>query len=121
MRNEVIHIESKMKQVTDYWSPKIVEQLNDYHVKVAKFYGEFTWHDHEDTDEMFLVIKGTMKIMFRDKEVNLVQGDIYVVPKGVEHKPIAETECHVLLIEPSGTINTGDVLNDQTALNVEWL
>lgn len=121
MRNEVINVPHKLSQVTEYWTPKIIEQINDYHIKVAKFKGEFTWHDHKDTDEVFMVIEGEMKILFNDGHVDLKSGEIYVVPKGVIHKPVADVECHVLLIEPEGTINTGNVLNAQTASNSDWI
>jgi mannose-6-phosphate isomerase-like protein (cupin superfamily) len=121
MKNEVINIDSKFNKLNEFWTPKIIEQMNDYQVKVAKFKGEFSWHDHKDTDEVFLIVNGEMSILFRDKCVDLKSGELYVVPKGVEHKPVAENECNVLLIEPKGTINTGDVLNEQTASNKDWI
>jgi len=121
MLNKVVNIMSKLKKVDRAWTPKIIEQMNDYQIKVAKFKGEFTWHDHVETDEVFIVIEGEMTIQFEDKTVNLKTGDLYVVPKGVVHKPTALKECHVLLIEPKGTVNTGGVENQQTASNKEWV
>jgi len=116
-----IHVSEKLDQIHDMWTPKIISQLNDYHIKLAKFCGDFTWHDHKDTDEMFYVIKGSMAIEFRDETVHLEEGDLYVVKKGREHKPFADSECHVMLIEPIDTINTGDVTSDQTASNKDWI
>lgn len=121
MKNEVINIASKMDQVKELWTPKIIEQMNDYHIKVAKFEGEFTWHSHEDTDEVFIVVEGKMSIMFRDSQVDLQTGDLFVVDRGVEHKPFASQVCKVLLIEPKGTVNTGDIRNAQTESNSSWI
>jgi len=121
MKSEVINLNEKLSKVDDYWTPKIIEQMNDYQFKVAKFKGEFTWHDHKDTDEVFYVVQGSMHIEFRDKTVALKTGEMFVVEKGVEHKPFAEDECHVMIIEPAGTVNTGDVVGDQTASNKDWI
>lgn len=121
MKSEVINIKDKMNLVDEFWTPKIIEQFNDYHLKIAKFKGDFTWHDHKETDEVFMVIKGQMTIELRDKTVDLYEGDLYVVPKGVEHKPKCQNECEVLLIEPKGTINTGDKREVLTASNKEWV
>ncbi|MBC7003029.1 cupin domain-containing protein [Photobacterium sp. BZF1] len=95
--------------------------MNDYQVKLAKFKGEFTWHGHKDTDELFLVVSGSMRIEFRDKVIELSEGEMYVVPKGVEHKPVAERECHVMLIEPKGVVNTGDAQSTLKAENDVWV
>lgn len=95
--------------------------MNDYHFKVAKVQGEFVWHDHPETDEMFMVLRGQLEIQFRDGNVRLNEGEMFVVPKGVEHKPVAENECHILLVEPAGTRNTGEVLSDRTAPNDVWI
>ena len=95
--------------------------MNDYHFKLAKVQGEFVWHDHPETDEVFLVVKGSLEIHFRDGKVALNEGEMYVVPKGVEHKPVADEECHILLVEPAGTVNTGDVLDEKTAPNDIWI
>ena len=116
-----INLQEKLSKFTDQWSPKIIAQMNDYHFKVVKVQGEFTWHDHPETDEAFLVLKGRLEIDFRDSKVALGEGELYVVPKGVEHKPSAQDECHLLLIEPAGTINTGDVVSERTAPHDAWI
>lgn len=121
MKAEKINLEEKFALVTEYWSPKIIAQMNDYHFKVAKFKGEFTWHDHKETDEVFFVVEGQMMIEFRDRTVRLQAGELFVVPKGVEHKPVSEEACKVMLIEPAGTVNTGEVVNEQTAARVDWI
>lgn len=121
MKSEVINIPEKMKMINEPWTPKIIEQMNDYQIKLAVFEGQFSWHKHDETDEVFYVIKGEMNIEFREKSVTLKAGDLFVVPKGVEHKPHALKECHVMLIEPAGTINTGDKINSQTASNKDWI
>lgn len=121
MNYHPIKIEEKLMRFSEHWSPKIIARMNDYHFKVAKVQGEFVWHDHPDTDEVFLIIKGKLDILFRDGQVTLNEGDLYVVPKGVEHKPYAEEECHILLIEPAGTINTGNVVNEKTAPDPAWV
>lgn len=117
----LINLQEKLSKFTEHWSPKIIAQMNDYHLKLAKVQGEFVWHDHPDTDEVFLVVKGKLDIHFRDGMVTLNEGEIYVVPKGVEHKPVAESECHILLIEPAGTVNTGAAVSDKTAPNDVWI
>ena len=117
-----INISEKLAKFTEHWSPKIVARMNDYHLKVVKVQGEFVWHDHTDTDEVFIVIKGHLDILFRDGSVSLDGGEMYVVPKGVEHKPVAERECHILLIEPAGLINTGNATDsDLTAPSDVWI
>ena len=107
-----VNIAEKFATFSDHWSPRIVAQLNDYHVKLAKVEGRFPWHKHDETDELFLVIKGVLFIDLRDGEteetIELGEGELYVVPKGTAHAPHAETECHILLLEPAGTVNTGD-------------
>ena len=116
-----INFEEKLLKFSEYWSPKIIAQLNDYHLKLAKVQGEFVWHDHPETDEVFIVVKGQLEILFRDGNVLLSEGEMFVVPKGVEHKPVAENECHILLVEPAGTANTGDVKDELTAPNNIWI
>ena len=101
--------------------PKIIAQMNDYHFKVVKVQGEFVRHDHPETDEVFVVLKGRLGIQLRDGTVNLNEGEMCVIPKGVEHKPCAEEECHILLIEPAGLVNTGDVQGELTAPNDVWI
>jgi mannose-6-phosphate isomerase-like protein (cupin superfamily) len=117
---EVVNLEKKFGRFDEHWSPKILARLNDYHVKAAKLRGEFIWHKHDDTDELFLVTKGTLLLRFRDRDVTLGPGELLVVPKGVEHLPIAEDECEVLLVEPAGTLNTGDAGGART-VEPEWI
>jgi mannose-6-phosphate isomerase-like protein (cupin superfamily) len=111
----VVDLAAKLAQFTDHWSPKVVARMNDYEVKVVKLEGEFTWHTHEDTDELFLVLDGELRIQLRDGDVTLGPGELYVVPRGVEHCPRADGEVSALLIEPAGVVNTGDAGGDLTA------
>jgi mannose-6-phosphate isomerase-like protein (cupin superfamily) len=104
----VINLDAKLATFSEHWSPKIVERFNGHDVMVVKVRGEFVWHSHEDTDDFFLVLKGRLTIQLRDGDVHLGPGELYVVPKGVEHRPVAEDEVYLLLIEPAGTPNTGD-------------
>jgi mannose-6-phosphate isomerase-like protein (cupin superfamily) len=108
MANEALDIAEKLSLVSEHWSPKVMARLNDYEIKVVKLQGEFVWHTHDDTDELFLVIDGALTIQLHDGNVDLKPGQLFVVPKGVEHCPIAEGEAHALLIEPVGVVNTGD-------------
>ena len=110
---EKISINQKFSLFNDYWSPKIVGDLNDSHIKFAKLKGEFVWHNHENEDELFLIVKGELIIKFRDHDVILHEGELIVIPKGVEHKPICQDEVQVILIEPKTTLNTGNVTNDE--------
>jgi mannose-6-phosphate isomerase-like protein (cupin superfamily) len=121
MGHAVINFEEKLAKIVDQWSPKIVAQLNDYHIKLVKLQGDFVWHSHPETDEAFLVLAGEMTIDFRGGPAKLGKGELLVVPKGVEHKPRAEEECHVMLIEPAGTPNTGDAGGDRTVENPDWI
>lgn len=121
MKSEVININEKFKKIDKFWSPRVIEQMNNYQFKLAKFKGEFTWHNHKETDEVFIVIDGKMNIEFRDKVVSLEAGELFVVAKGIEHKPYAENECNVMIIEPAGTVNTGEELSDLTAASDEWI
>lgn len=109
---EKVNFSDKFDRFSEYWSPKIVASLNDYHLKVVKLEGDFVWHTHDDTDEVFVVVEGTLHIDFREDgqeyRLTLERGEMVSVPRGLEHKPYAQTECQVLLIEPAGTINTGD-------------
>lgn len=116
-----INFQDKLSKFSEQWSPKIIAQMNDYHFKIAKIEGEFIWHDHPETDEVFIVLKGQLAIQLHDRSVVLKEGEMFVVPKGVEHKPVAEKECHILLIEPAGTVNTGDLVNERTAANDVWI
>ena len=117
---EVVNLEKKFGRFDEHWSPKILAKLNDYHVKAAKLRGEFVWHKHDETDELFFVTKGTLLLRFRDRDVTLGPGELLVVPKGVEHLPVAEEECELLLIEPAGTLNTGDTGGART-VEPEWI
>ena len=122
MKHISINFQEKLSKFTEQWSPRIIAQLNDYQLKLAKARGEFVWHDHPDTDEVFIVVKGRLVILFRDGEVSLDEGEMFVVPKGVEHKPVAEQECHILLIEPAGLVNTGSATESElTAPNDIWI
>jgi len=116
-----INLRDKLKKVGEHWSPKVVAEMNDCQFKLAKIEGEFIWHNHIDTDEVFIVIKGSMKIKFRDGEVSLSEGEMYVVPSGTEHKPYAEKECQIMLVEPKGVVNTGEESSERTAANDVWI
>ncbi|MBS71840.1 MAG: cupin [Thermoplasmata archaeon] len=118
---EKINLKEKLSMFSEHWSPKIVAEMNDYHIKLVKIKGDFVWHNHDDTDETFIVIEGKMKIEFEDKTIELNEGEMYVVPKGVNHKPFAEEECKIMLIEPTGVVNTGDVVSDLTSSNDTWI
>ncbi len=121
MKFESINLKEKYAKFSDYFSPRIIARMNHYLIKLVKFQGEFVWHSHQETDEVFYVFKGEMVIHFRDGQVKLKSGEIFVVPKGVEHKPFAEKECWNMLIEPAGTINTGDAGGDLTAEDEVWI
>lgn len=125
MSYESINLASKLKLFDELWSPRVIAELNDYQFKLARLKGDFVWHHHPDTDEAFLVIRGRMTIDFREGSVDLEEGELYVVPQGVEHKPRAEDECHVLVIEPRGVVNTGanttSDADDLTAENDIWI
>ncbi|HLM55571.1 MAG TPA: cupin domain-containing protein [Pyrinomonadaceae bacterium] len=111
---EKVNISDKLARFTEHWSPKIVGEVNDSYVKLVKFQGEFVWHKHDDEDEMFLVVRGSIRILLRDGEVRLGEGEFAVVPRGVEHMPVAEEEAHVLLFEPRTVLNTGDAVDRRT-------
>ena len=121
MAIQSINLNQKLSLLKEHWSPRIIAQMNDYHFKLAKIKGEFIWHRHPDTDEVFFVVLGDMRIEFRDHEVQLAEGELCVVPCGVEHRPVADEECHILLVEPAGTINTGDVSNAHTQTEELWI
>ena len=109
-----VNVQKKLACFTDHWSPKVIAELNGQQVKVAKLLGEFEWHFHEQEDELFWVIEGCLEIHLRDKVVELHAGELCVVPRGVEHKPVANSECQIVLFEPAGTLNTGNIINDRT-------
>jgi mannose-6-phosphate isomerase-like protein (cupin superfamily) len=121
MDYSAINFEEKFVNFSEHWSPKIIAQMNDYHFKLVKFRGEFVWHSHAETDEVFIALDGEMGIEFRDGMVALKAGEMFVVPKGVEHKPFAANECKIMLIEPAGTVNTGDAGGDLTADDNVWI
>ena len=115
-----VNLARKLECFSEHWSPRVVAEMNDYQFKLVKLLGEFVWHSHHETDEAFIVLEGTMEIGFRDRNVTLSAGEMYVVPKGVEHITRAERECHVLVIEPRGVVNTGDAGGAMTASNDVW-
>ena len=117
---EVVNLAQKLTLFQEYWSPKIVGDLNENYVKVVKVKGEFVWHKHDDDDELFLVLKGQLVIQLRDQNITLNEGEFAVIPKGVEHKPVAEDEAHILLIEPKTVVNTGDA-SDERAIQPDQL
>jgi mannose-6-phosphate isomerase-like protein (cupin superfamily) len=117
----VVNLEEKAGLITELHKYKLVAELNNYQFKLVKAKREFVWHSHEDTDEMFFVVEGTMQMSLRDKTFDLRKGELIVVPKGVEHKPVCSVECTVMLVEPKGTVNTGSVGGPLTDTNVEWI
>lgn len=116
---EKININDKLNLFNDYWNPRVVAELNGQHVKLAKLLGEFPWHKHVNEDEMFLVIKGAFTLELRDREIKLNEGEFIVVPRGVEHRPVAEDEVSIMLFEPVATLNTGDIMNEFSKHNLE--
>ncbi len=121
MPYQPIVLDAKLARFNQHWSPRVVAEMNDYQFKLVKLSGEFVWHAHADTDEVFIVLQGAMRIEFRDGEVALRAGEMFVVPKGVEHRPCAEEECSVMLVEPRGVINTGEAGGAYTAANDVWV
>ena len=116
-----INLEEKFAMFNEHWTPKIITELNDYQIKIVKVEGDFVWHDHSDTDEFFLVIEGTLFIEFEEETMELNAGELYVVPKSVQHRPYALEECKLMLIEPRGVVNTGEAESDLTASNDVWI
>jgi mannose-6-phosphate isomerase-like protein (cupin superfamily) len=121
MRYEAINLASKFALFDEQWQPKVVAEMNDYQFKIVKLEGDFIWHHHKDTDETFIVIEGVLRIDFRDGAVRIGPGEMFVVPKGVEHKPYADHEVRLLLIEPRGVLNTGEEGGSRTAENDVWI
>ena len=121
MQIQVINIEEKFGKFTDHWSPRIIGGLNGQHVKIAKVEGEFVWHHHEQEDELFWVIRGQLTLELRDQTLVLNPGEMCIIPKGVEHKPSAETECWILMFEPESTLNTGSERNEKTVDDLEYI
>ena len=121
MGPQKINLAQAFSRFSEYWNPKIAGEINDAHVKLVKFKGEFIWHKHEKEDEMFLVVKGSMVMRLRNRDVELNEGEFFIVPRGTEHMPFAEQEAHVLLLEPKTTLNTGNVQNERTVAELETL
>ncbi len=118
---EKVNLVEKFQLFQDYWKPKIVGELNDAHVKLVKLKGEFVWHQHDREDELFLIVRGNLRIKFRDRELRLREGELVIIPKGVDHLPVADEEVHVVLIEPKTTVNTGNVRNERTVLDLQQI
>ena len=116
-----INLADKLGRFSAHWSPKIVAELNGQHVKLVKFRGEFVWHRHEHEDELFQVLRGSFRMEFRDRAVDLREGEMIVVPRGIEHRPVADEEVSVLLLEPASTVNTGDAGGDRTVAQPDWI
>ena len=121
MKYEALNLKEKFSLFDEQWSPKVIAEMNDYQFKVVKIKGDFVWHEHKDTDETFMVLEGKLRIDFRNGQVSLSAGEMFVVPKGLEHKPYAEEEVKMLLIEPQGVKNTGDERGELTAKNDIWI
>ena len=123
MRNivEKVNLAEKLALFNNHWTPRIVGELNGQHVKLVKFVGEFIWHQHENEDELFLVVRGRFRMEFRDRDVCLEEGEFLIVPRGIEHRPVAEEETHVLLLEPSSTLNTGASRSERTVEHPDWI
>ena len=116
-----VDVKEKLSLFNEYWSPKIVGELNGQCIKVAKLKGEFIWHQHENEDELFMVIKGKLTIKLKEQDIELTTGQFFIIPSGVEHLPVADEECHVILFEPKTVVNTGNVKNEKTVKNLETL
>ncbi len=118
---DCVKIDTKFSMINEYWSPKIIAKIDNYYIKIAKINGEFTWHTHDDCDEVFIVHRGEMRIDFRDSCVKIPEGGLFVVEKGKEHKPASKSECEIILFERSDVLNTGDRKNEFTKENIEWI
>ena len=118
---DAINLAEKLAKFSEHWSPRVVAEMNDYQFKLVKLQGEFVWHEHKDTDEVFLVVRGEMQVGFRDRDVTIREGEFFVVPRGVEHITRATRECHALIIEPRGVVNTGEAGGELTAQNDRWI
>ena len=116
-----VNLKDKLKKFDQLWSPKIIGEMNELYIKVAKLKGEFVWHHHDNEDEMFYVVKGKLVIKMRNKDIQLEEGEFYIIPKGIEHLPVAEEEVHVMLFEPKSTLNTGNLRNERTQDNLDWI
>jgi mannose-6-phosphate isomerase-like protein (cupin superfamily) len=116
---KTVNLKEKFSLISDHWNPRIIGEVNDCHVKAVKLKGEFVWHHHENEDELFLVVKGTLRMKFRDHEALVGEGEFVIVPRGVEHLPMAEEEVHLVLLEPKSTLNTGNITNERTVVQLE--
>jgi mannose-6-phosphate isomerase-like protein (cupin superfamily) len=116
---ETINLQEKFSLFSDYWNPRIIDEVNECHVKAVKLKGEFVWHHHEHEDELFLVVKGTLRMKFREREALVREGELVIVPRGVEHLPVADEEVHIVLIEPRTTLNTGNITNERTVARLQ--
>ena len=121
MKYKALNFEEKFSRFSDHWFPRVIAEMNDYQFKLVKVQGEFVWHNHPETDEVFIVINGVLDIEFKDGKVTLESGEMFVIPKGVEHRPVAKKECKMMLIEPKGVVNTGDASGQLTAENDAWV
>ncbi|GFD88914.1 cupin [Tenacibaculum sp. KUL152] len=121
MKRNAINFEEKFSKFSAHWSPRVIAQMNNYQFKLVKVEGEFVWHDPPETDEVFIVIEGSLNIEFRDGSVTLNTGEMFVIPKGTEHKPVAQTECKIMIVEPKGVVNTGETNSTLTADNDVWV
>jgi len=118
---DIINLSKKFEKFTDHWAPRVIAEMNDYQFKLVKVEGEFVWHTHDDTDETFIVLNGELNIEFHDRTVTLSKGEMIIIPKGVKHKPSAQKECQIMIIEPKGVTNTGDTGGAHTAKNDVWI
>ena len=118
---EKVNLDQKFALFNEQWKPKIVGELNGQHVKLGKIKGSFVWHQHENEDELFLVVKGRMRLELRDSTVDVDEGEFIIVPRGIEHRPVADGECHILIFEPTSTLNTGNVQDEFTVIEPEWI
>ena len=116
---ETINLKDKFSQFSDHWNPRVIGELNDCHVKAVKLKGEFVWHHHDHEDELFFVSKGELRMKFRDREATVREGEFIIVPRGIEHCPVADEEVHLILIEPKSTLNTGNITNERTVTQLE--
>ena len=116
---DIVDLKEKFSLFDEYWKPKIVGELNGQYVKLAKLKGEFVWHQHENEDELFMLVKGSLKIRLKAKDIDLTEGQFFIIPRGVEHLPVAEEECHVVLFEPKSVLNTGNIKNEKTVEELE--
>ena len=121
MNYQSINFSEKLNKYSDLWQPRVIAEMNDYQFKLVKIKGEFVWHEHDDTDEVFIVLEGAMEFEFRDGSVEMKAGEMFVIPKKVEHKPVAEDECKILHVEPRDVVNTGDSSSELTAENDVWI